>query len=169
MKLVCDADGLIKLNRAEILNVLIESVDVLVGQKVFHEAVTEGKERNYPDAFEIEAILEQSNVNVPRAENLEEMDVLGTELGFGERGALSLCLTGKADAIVSDDRRFLGALEAQVLRFLTPAAALVMLAEEDLLQLDKAYEALENLKSMTRIDHSQAALTDLAKKERGEP
>ena len=55
MRLLIDADGLIKLNRAGVLSQVTASFACLVPRAVFDEVVTEGKARHYEDATAIEA------------------------------------------------------------------------------------------------------------------
>jgi len=170
MKLVCDTDALIKLNKAGLLRLLVQRTEILVGHEVWHEAVDAGKAHGYPDAFEIERLvspLKRKRLHVPaQARALLQ----SRQLGAGEQEALKLYFSEGAEAIVSDDRGFLHLLEAHGLPYLTPTAILVWLAEHRVLRpLSRGYQALEKLKPYIRPGHYEETLKDLQKLERSKP
>lgn len=164
MKVACDADGLIKMAKAGILEVFAQYAELLIGPQVYREAVEEGKARGYPDALDLERIL-KVHAQVPRKlrRTLARTAQLFADvsLGAGEREALQIYFTEQADAVLSDDQAFLSALEAQGIPFLTPAAVLVFLAERKLITLTEAYEALERLRPLIRSDQYEMARQDL--------
>ncbi len=45
MRFVVDADGMIKLNKAGVLELLAQQAEILIGPEVFREVVQEGKVR----------------------------------------------------------------------------------------------------------------------------
>jgi hypothetical protein len=75
----------------------------------------------------------------------------------------------EADAILTDDRAFLGFLAGAGMRVVVPAAAIVMLAERGALSVEGAMEALERIEGSIRSEVYEAAMEDLAgmREERG--
>lgn len=167
MKIVCDADGLIKTHKAGVLPLLAQHVTLLIGPAVFREAVTEGKARGYPDAATLEPLVQpyvRQQFSL-RPQNLASFGPLPA-LGPGETEALALYVREQADAILSDDRGFLHVLATHQIPFLTPAAVVVVLCEWDLFTVQGAKEALGVLRPMIRVEQYRAACADLEIMER---
>lgn len=171
MKIVCDADGLIKTNKAGILALFAQEVELLIGPMVFQEAVTTGKRRGYADAVALEQLLQAHSIAprpVPEHPRATALLQHGT-LGVGERETLHLYYQAPAEAILSDDRGFLTLLMAQEIPFLTPAAVLVALCTWGVLAVSDALAALERLRPLIRPEHYHAARADVVALERKEP
>lgn len=148
MRLLLDADGLIKLHRAGVLAVAVRTFNCVVPQAVYEEVVVRGRARLHDDAEAIEAILGGSSVVVRTEPYLQQLEI---GLGAGELGILGL-LPGEQNAVVvSDDRRFLAVLKSRGVRFLTPADILPLLWRRAALTQAQAREALERLRPSIRL------------------
>lgn len=145
MRLLFDADGLIKLNRAGVLRNACSAFTCLVPEAVYEEVVTQGKVRLYEDAEEIEQLL-SGTVEVMRA------DVPNSELtlGRGEQAVLAVAIQEQDVVVVSDDRRFLSLLTAREIPFLTPADLLVVMVRRGVILRNLAQLALERLRPLIR-------------------
>jgi hypothetical protein len=167
MKIACDADGLIKTNKAGILAILAQHVELLIGPAIFREAVTAGKARGYPDAVALEQIIHRLvQQKRPQGHPRTAQMVRNVTVGAGEREALDLYLGEHADAVLSDDRGFLALLSAHRIPYVTPAAVLVALCDWGVLTVQDATHALALLRPLIRAEQYHAAHTDLAVLER---
>lgn len=140
MVILLDADGLIKLNRGRVLERVARVFECVITDVVYHEVVTQGKEQQYPDAAEIERIVETS-MAVQSTATLEVPDL---SLDPGETSVFGLAVQQTGEyIIVSDDRRFLSLLARQGVPFLVPVDLIVTMIQEGYLTEDEARDALE--------------------------
>ena len=147
MVILLDADGLIKLSRAGVLEQVAQAFQCIIPDVVYHEAVTKAKERQYRDAEEIERIV-QLAIAIRRTATAEVPE-LG--LGAGETAVLALATQHEGEfTIVSDDRRFLAFMARQEIPFLSPADLIAVMARRGILTMDDAREALERLRPSIR-------------------
>jgi predicted nucleic acid-binding protein len=167
MRIVCDADGLIKLHKAGLLALLVQHAEVLIGPDVFREAVTAGKARGYPDAIALEQLLQPHWPQpAPPAHPHARQVLQGTRLGRGETEALQLYFHAQCEAILSDDRAFVSLLLTHQIPVLTPATVVVALCEWELVTVARAAQALERLRPLIRAEQYHAARAELAALER---
>jgi len=171
-KIVLDSDGLIKLQKAGLLETFCKACDCLIPEAVHHESVARGKEELYEDAFGIEEIVE-TNVEVKQpgeSQSAQEALKKGAPalLGQGEKEALSLYFEQEAAAIVSDDRAFLNLLrryneeaKEKNVAFLTPANAIVALERRGAISKEEAKEGLKKIKAIIRQNVYESAVEDL--------
>ena len=149
------------------LPTLLGAARLLVPKAVWEEAVEEGKRRMYEDALDLEAALTEGDVEVVSYEVGQEAERLlggsAASFGAGEREALAAFYAVGADAVLTDDRAFVGLLadaDPPVLA-LVPAAAIVALTEGGRMSVEEAREALGRLKPSIRADAYAAAMEDL--------
>lgn len=165
-----DADGLIKLSKAEVLTPLLRSHEVLIPEEVYEEAVIRGKLELYEDAFELEKVLEKDRTPIRTVKPVRHISrVLEgvPSLGKGERAALHLYHAEDAGAILSDDRVFLRFLNESSIPYLTPAGVIVRLVEVGRLAHADGLAALDRLESHVRDSVYRRAREDL-EEQRGE-
>ena len=107
-KFVLDADAAIKLAKAGVLETLAEHSKCIMPQQVYDE-VMKGKGKMLEDAFAVEALVLNKRLKIVEVDTDEIQESLGT----GEKAALAAFGKHKAEALVSDDRKFLAKLEAR--------------------------------------------------------
>lgn len=162
LRVVLDSDGLIKLAKAGILEVVMRAWTCLVPQAVWAETVARGMKAAYPDALAIHEALDRSTVQ-PWIRHPRATALLAQKhgLGRGEQEALHLFFTARADAIISDDSAFLTELGRAGVRYLPPALVPVQLARERHLDPRAALEGLERMRRFIRPEVYRAARSDL--------
>ena len=156
--LIFDADGLIKIVHSGIFESIPHTV--LISEQVYTETVVQGKEGLYPDAFEIEQLIQKKKIVVKKIQISEEIQGLGT----GELSTYALFLKKNADAIVSDDRRFLHFLEQKLIPFIVPTEIIVQLVKKKYITKLAAFVALERLQTKVTKHHYESAITALGGK-----
>lgn len=165
--IVSDSDGLIKLGKSGALPALLLAARVLVPRAVWEEAVEKGKRRMHEDARVLEQVLvaEPGGAQVVDVESTFDV---GGSFGAGEVAALAVFHQYGADAVLTDDRAFLGLLVGSdpPVPVLVPTAAVVGLAEGGHLTLGEARTALGKLRPSVRENAFQAAIDELEEMER---
>lgn len=157
-KIVFDSDGLIKLIRSGIFTKLNQKC--IISEQVYEETVIEGKKRLYEDAFEIEHLVKEENIIVKKVNKLLEMEGLGK----GELSAYALFNKIKADAIVSDDKRFLRLLDEEKIPFIIPTEIIVALVETKKLKNKEGLEAIIKIKELVSKESYESAINALGGK-----
>ncbi|MGQ9734135.1 MAG: hypothetical protein ACUVQU_03685 [Candidatus Bipolaricaulia bacterium] len=167
-KVVLDSDGLIKLAKAEVLEAVAKVWTCVIPRAVYEETVERGKKAAYPDATRIEQINQAHHIPCKRASVHPQVKKIlrGVKsLGAGEREALHLFFEEGADAIVSDDARFLPLLEQGGVSYLPPALVLVQLARRKEISKDASLAHLERMKPLIKPGAYRRAKEDLEKVE----
>ncbi|GEM_PF-2054633 len=158
MLLLLDADGLIKLNRAGVLETVASAFQCLVPESVYQEAVVDAKARGYSDAAVLEDII-AAKMKVQPASASPSSE---SGFGSGESGVLALLnMQTEASVVISDDRRFLALLARQQRDFLTPSDLIVFMAREGILNTTPARAFLEALRPHIQKDAYLEAIQDI--------
>ncbi|MFA4887125.1 MAG: hypothetical protein WC595_02850 [Candidatus Nanoarchaeia archaeon] len=152
VKFVLDSDGVIKLTKAELIRVLAKKYDCVITQQVYEELM-EGKKKMYEDAFVVEELVEEKEVKVKSVKLNSEMD----ELGKGEHSILEMWKNENADAVISDDRKFLSILEKGEIPFLRPVEVIVMLTLKKEITKEEGMESLEAIRKFVREESYKEA------------
>jgi len=104
MRWILDACTLIYLIKAKLFSKFMDLVEypVVIDSSIYQEVIIDGKEKNYPDAFEAETLLNKFRIPVISIEVSYELNL------FGDPGETSCYLLTKEDGIclTSDDRAY---------------------------------------------------------------
>jgi len=146
-KLIFDSDALIKLIKAGIPKEIFKSFRAFITNEVYDECVIEGKKAFFDDAFIIESLVEDGLIKkIKIRKSIEIKMALEMEkFGKGEESSLHLYHNLKADAICSDDEKFLNFLDMNNIKLILPADLIVRLKETNLLSREKAIRILDEL------------------------
>jgi rRNA-processing protein FCF1 len=140
MRLILDADALIKLNHTGILPLVVQAFDCAIPSEVYDEAVIGGRHNRHADADEIGYILADA---VTIIDPVVRDDVIH---GRGDRAILDV-LDSMTDAtVITDDRRLLNSLIGRGIPSLPTAGLVALMGERQDLTLAAALKALEILR-----------------------
>jgi hypothetical protein len=154
VRVVMDADCLIKLTKAGLKETVCESWRVEIPELVEQETVHQAPD--LPDALQIGRNISVGRVRVKQT------------IGGGTRGeqeALSLFRSGAYDAIATDDARFVRELRAGAVPFAVPSVIVVRLQRDGHLSLEEAERALLDLRPFVNPDQHSAAWLMLSGRE----
>jgi rRNA-processing protein FCF1 len=154
MKVVMDADCLIKLAKSGAKEAIVSAMEVHIPTLVKKEVVDEAAERGYQDGIIIEKNIDRKVLHVVSHGKRKSHVVSAAK---GESDVLTLYETGEYDAVASDDRKFLKRLEAAHIPFVTPAACLVYLSTSSRIGAAKVRELLESLKPFISLEEYTVA------------
>jgi hypothetical protein len=134
MKVIMDADCLIKLTKANVKELVCENITVVMPFAVKAEVTDDAGA--HPDA-------EMIRMNIKK----KLLSVKGDQAGHGkgEEAALHLYQQGGFDALCSDDRRFIRRLKLLNIPYITPAVFVAMLVKRRTLTIKEAIEKLDLL------------------------
>lgn len=147
-KLLFDSDALIKVSKADFLDVASKSFSVLITEEIYDEAVKEGKRRLFPDADEIENLVQQERIKILKKEYYKKRKIPKQLFGKGEISAFQAHT--KKNTIVTDDLNFRSYIKKEHGRCLSSAHILYILAKKGKLSKSKAYDCLERLRPYIR-------------------
>ena len=140
MKVIMDADCMIKLTKAGLKEDICQAFEVTIPHLVKEEIVDRGKAKKLPDALLIERNIQEKLIKVDKKRD-QRIDV-------GEKEAMALFQNGGYDAIGSDDKRFVKQLRLFNIPYVTPAVFIaIMLKQGDI----KSVYAEERLQALSEF------------------
>jgi hypothetical protein len=137
MKLIMDADCLIKLTKAGLKELICRSFSISIPHRVKEEVVDNGKEKELPDAIVIETNIVKGLITVNQRIGVKKM--------AGEKEAVALFQAGGYDAIGSDDKQFIRSLRLFGIPYVTPATCIAILWRRGEMKQVDALKSLDGL------------------------
>lgn len=103
--IISDASTLILLEKIKLLASILKKDRIIIPPAVYREAVTKGKEKNHPDAFEIGKKIENKSIQVIEVKNKCKINEIKTNfnLADGESEAIVLLHENRGNVVALDD------------------------------------------------------------------
>jgi len=156
MKIVMDADCLIKLTKAQLKEAVCEAFVILVPRRVREEVMVNASE--HPECPVIEANLNRGA--------LTEVPGVSSQ-AKGEEAALALYQAGPCAGIATDDKRFARRLQMLGVPYVTPGVFVWLLVKRGRLTVDEGLGKLERLAPLVSDDEIAVVRLKLATPGRG--
>ncbi len=136
MKLLMDADCLIKLTKAGLKELIAANAAISIPEAVKREVVDAGKKKECSDAFAVEKNIESRVIAV-----------IESSLGYarGDHALVALFEQEKYHAVATDDAKLTRQLKAHGIPFILPGLIIYQLQKEGLISPSKSLWALEQL------------------------
>jgi len=136
MKLLMDADCLIKLTKAGLKDLVGSNVAVFVPEVVKREVVDAGKERARPDAFIVEKNIDGDVIKIAEA---------SSDYPKGDEALIALFHKDKYDAVATDDAKLARRLKISGIPFILAGLLIYKLFQDAVINKKTAHWALEQL------------------------
>ena len=136
MKLLMDADCLIKITKAGLKDLVGSRYIIFIPGVVQREVVEAGKEKGCPDAFMVEKNIEA-----------EVITILETSLDHanGDEALIALFRRDEYDAVATDDAKLTRLLRIRNIPFILPGLIIYQLLQDDVIDSKTALWALRQL------------------------
>lgn len=165
--IIFDASTLILLARTELLDLFVDDVQggAIIPEKVYLEAITEGKE----EIQSILRLLQEKKITVVKVKNTSLRKKLMEDftIDAGESEALTLALEHKSGIMATDDRNAIRACKMLKLEFITAITVLVRAVEKGMIDKDEGLVKLKKLQTVGR--YSKTIIEDAARLIKGGP
>jgi len=143
MKLLMDADCLIKLTKAGLKELVANKDSVSIPEPVKREVVDAGKKKQCSDAFVVEKNIESKMIAV--------ID-LPMQVEKGDQALIAIYREKDYDAIATDDTKLTRRLKALNIPFILPALVFYRLLKESKIDYKTALWALQQLSEFISED-----------------
>lgn len=145
MKLLMDADCLIKLTKSTLKELVCSNFSVIIPQVVKEEVIDNA--RKHPDSVIIKKNLENKLLRTSKLPSSSQK---------GEEAILTIFQQGKFDAVCTDDKRFIKRLRLFEIPYITPAVFITLLLINKKLSIQDAFEKLDLLSPFVSDDEYNA-------------
>ena len=160
-KLLLDSDALIKILKAEFLDITVQNFDVITTKEVYDEVVTEGKKGFYQDADKIEKFVKDGKIGIIKT-GYKKRKKPKQSFGAGETSVFQAYR--KNSLIVTDDLSFTSYIRKEGMASISSAHLLFILFKKNKLSKSEAYYCLERLKPFIRKEVYEIIKNDLGGK-----
>ena len=148
MKLLMDADCLIKLTKAGLKELVTTRDNISIPEQVKREVVDAGKKKQCVDAFAVGKNIESKIISV--------IDV-PMRVEKGDQALIAIYRKEDYDAIATDDTKLTRRLKALNIPFILPALVLYRLFKESKIDYKMALWALQQLSEFISEDEFSTA------------
>ena len=143
MKLLMDADCLIKLTKAGLKELVANKDSVSIPEPVKREVVDAGEKKQCSDAFAVEKNIESKMISVIDAP---------AQIEKGDQALISIYREEDYDAIATDDTKLSRQLKSLNIPFILPALVLYRLLKESKIDYKTTLWALQQLSEFISED-----------------
>jgi len=136
MKLLMDADCLIKLTKAGLKELVATHDQIAIPEIVRREVVDAGKDKGLADAALVEKNIQAKRIKIAAG---------STPHGKGDEALIEIFGAGAYDAVATDDRKLIRVLRAADVAFVVPGIILYSLKARGLIRREAALKCLDQL------------------------
>lgn len=154
MKVLMDADCLIKLTKSKLKELVCKNFSVSIPQVVKEEVVDNAKK--HPDALIIKKNIELKLLTLNKTSH-------SASAQKGEDAVFAIFKYSKFNAICSDDKRFLKRLQLFDIPYITPSVFIAILLKDGKITAEEACEKLDLLSPFISDDEYNAVKLVLEK------
>ena len=158
-KLLFDSDALIKVSKAEFLDIVAENFCIFITKEVYDETVADGKKGLHKDADKIEQLIRDGKIKILKEAYHKKKLVAKQGFGRGELSVLQAYEKGRL--IVTDDLSFTSYLQKEHAGSVSSVHLLLALVKKKKLKKDNAHYFLEKLKPYIRKEIYKLIKTDI--------
>ena len=143
MKLLMDADCLIKLTKAGLKEFVATKNSITIPEPVKREVVDAGKKKQCSDAFAVEKNIDSKMISVIDAP---------AQIEKGDQALISIYREEDYDAVATDDTKLSRQLKSLNIPFILPALVLYRLLKESKIDYKTSLWALQQLSEFISED-----------------
>ena len=143
MKLLMDADCLIKLTKAGLKDLVGSKYRIFIPDVVQKEVVDTGKKKGCADAFVVEKNIKADVISIAAS---------SANYTKGDEALIPVFSKGEYDAVATDDAKLIRLLSVNTVPFILPALIIYQLLQEKMIDRKTALWALKQLAAFISED-----------------